>query len=77
MSFFYKQYKNIFASLLTSNIKEEVSMSKIKKYDSSIGASLYRDELDLSIFDEHFYKVILRRILDLKQEKESQKINSE
>ena len=30
----YKQYKNIFASLLTSNIKEEVSMAKIKKYNS-------------------------------------------
>ena len=36
---------------------------------------IFMNELDLSIFDEHFYKVILRRILDLKQEKESQKIN--
>ena len=32
----YKQYKNIFASLLTSNIKEEVSMAKIKKYNRDI-----------------------------------------
>ena len=38
---------------------------------------IFINELDLSIFDEYFYKVILRRILDLKQKKESQKINSE
>ena len=38
---------------------------------------IFTNELDLSIFDEHFYKVILRRILDLKQKKKSQKINSE
>lgn len=38
---------------------------------------IFTNELDLSIFDEYFYKVILKRILDLKQEKESQKINSE
>lgn len=36
---------------------------------------IFTNKLDLSIFDEHFYKVILRRILDIKQEKESQKIN--
>jgi len=36
---------------------------------------IFTNELDLYIFDENFYKVILRRILDLKQEKESQKIN--
>ena len=31
---------------------------------------IFTNELDLSIFDEHFYQVILRRILDLKQKKE-------
>ena len=37
---------------------------------------IFTNELDLSIFDEHFYKVILRRIFDLKQKKESQKNGS-
>lgn len=38
---------------------------------------IFTNELYLSIFDEYFYKVILKRILDLKQAKEAQKINSE
>lgn len=68
----YKQYKNIFASLLTSNIKEEVSMSKIKKYNSSIEASLYRDELDLSIYNNLVGTVnerisVLHKYYDLKK----------
>jgi len=68
----YKQYKNVFASLLTSNIKEEVSMAKIKKYSSSIEASLYRDELDLSIYDNLVSTVneridVLHKYYDLKK----------
>ena len=47
----YKQFKNVFASLITSNIKEEVSLAKIKKYNSSIEASMYHDELDISIYN--------------------------
>ena len=68
----YKQYKNIFASLLTSNIKEDVSMAKIKKYNSSIEASLYRDELDLSIYNNLVDTVnermgVLHKYYDLKK----------
>ena len=68
----YKQYKNVFASLLTSNIKEEVSMAKIKKYNSSIEASLYRDELDLSIYNNLVGTVnermdVLHKYYDLKK----------
>lgn len=68
----YKQFKNIFASLITSNIKEEVSMAKIKKYNSSIEASLYRDELDLSIYNNLVDTVndrvdILHKYYDLKK----------
>lgn len=73
----YKQFKNVFASLLTSNIKEEVSMAKIKKYPSSIEASLYSDELDLSIYNNlvdtinerisvlHDYYGLKKRVLSL------------
>lgn len=68
----YKQYKNIFASLLTSNIKEEVSMAKIKKYNSSIEASMYHDELDLSIYNNLVNTVnerigVLHKYYDLKK----------
>jgi len=68
----YKQYKNIYANLLTSNIKEEVSMAKIKKYNSSIEASLYRDELDESIYDNLVNTVnnrisVLHKYYDLKK----------
>jgi len=68
----YKQYKNIFANLLTSNIKEEVSMAKIKKYNSSIEASLYRDELEISIYNNLVATVnermdVLHKYYDLKK----------
>jgi len=75
----YKQYKNVYASLLTSNIKEEVSMAKIKKYNSSIEASMYRDELDLSIYNNlvntindrisvlHKYYDLKKKVLDISE----------
>ena len=47
----YKQYKNTFASLISSNIKEENSLAKVRNYKSAIDASLYHDELDISIHD--------------------------
>ena len=68
----YRQYKNVFASLLTSNIKEEVSMAKIKKYDSAMDASLYRDELDKTIYNNLVTTVndridVLHKYYDLKK----------
>lgn len=47
----YKQFRNVYASLISSNIKENVTMARIKKYSSSIEASLYKDELDTKIYD--------------------------
>lgn len=47
----YKQYKNVYASLISSNIKENSTLANIKKYSSSIEASLYKDELDTKIYD--------------------------
>jgi len=68
----YKQYKNVYANLLTSNIKEEVSMAKIKKYNSSIEASLYRDELDINIYNNLIDTIndkidVLHKYYDLKK----------
>ena len=47
----YKQYKNVFASLISSNIKEEEALAKIRKYDNAIEESLYHDELNIEIHD--------------------------
>ena len=68
----YKSFKNVFASLITSNIKEEVAMAKIKKYNSSIEASMYHDELDLSIYNNLLGTVnermsVLHKYYDLKK----------
>lgn len=73
----YCQYKNIFASLLVSNIKEEVSMARIKKYNNTLEASMYSDDLDVSIYDNlvntvnermdviHKYYDLKKKVLDL------------
>ena len=68
----YKQFKNVFASLITSNIKEETSIAKIKKYDSSIEASMYHDEIDVSVYDNLVTTVnnridVLHEYYDLKK----------
>ena len=47
----YKQYKNTFASLISSNIKEEESLAKIRNYKNAIDESLYHDELDIKVHD--------------------------
>ena len=47
----YKQYKNVFASLISSNIKEETVLATIRGYKSAIDESLYRDELNIQIHD--------------------------
>ncbi len=47
----YKQYKNVFANLISSNIKEEEAIAKIRKYDSAILESVYHDELDIRVHD--------------------------
>ena len=57
----YKQYKNVFASLITSNIKEEDALAKVRKYKDAIEASLYHDELNISIHD-NLVSVIRKRM---------------
>ena len=73
----YKQYKNVFASLITSNIKEEEALAKVRNYDNAIEASLYSDELDIQIHNNlvavirdkmevlHKYYGLKKRILKL------------
>ena len=47
----YKQYKNVFASLINSDIKENTVFAEIRGYKSAIDSFLYRDELDIKIHD--------------------------
>lgn len=47
----YKKFANTFSSLLASNIKEDTTMAKLRNYNSAIEASLYADEVDISIYD--------------------------
>ena len=73
----YKQYKNVFANLISSNVKEEEALAKIKKYDNAIEASMYRDELDIKVHDNlvsvirdkmdviHHYYALKKKVLQL------------
>ena len=69
----FNQYKNVYANLITSNIKEEVSISKIKKYKSALESATYHDELDESIYNNLIDVInnkmeILHKYYDLKKE---------
>ncbi len=73
----YKQYKNVFANLISSNVKEEETVAKIRKYDGAIEASVYHDELDITVHDNlvnvvrdrmnvlHRYYALKKKILNL------------
>ena len=68
----YKQYKNVFASLISANIKEDVCVAKIHKYSSAMEASLYHDELDSKIYNNLIDTVnrkidVLHRYYELKK----------
>ena len=47
----YKKYTNTFASLLSMNMKELTTMSKVSKYNSSIERSLFADEVPVSVYN--------------------------
>ena len=69
----YKQFINTFATTLYGNIKENITISKIKKYNSTIEWCLYPDEVDISIYNNLIKTVnnnldILFKYYDLKKE---------
>lgn len=68
----YKQYKNTFASLISNNINEEITISKIKKYNSAIECSLYKDEISIDVYNNLVLSVndgmnVLYKYYDLKK----------
>ena len=69
----YKQFINTFATTLYGNIKENITISRIKKYNSTIEWCLYPDEVDISIYDNLIKTInnnldILFKYYDLKKE---------
>lgn len=47
----YKKFSNTYASLISSNMKELSTLSKIYKYDSAIEMSLFKDDVSLDVYD--------------------------
>ncbi|MBR3161186.1 MAG: oligoendopeptidase F [Bacilli bacterium] len=70
----YKQFSNTFASTIYGNIKENITISKIRNYNSTIERSLFHDEVDVSIYNNLIDTVsdnlnILHKYYDFKKEK--------
>ena len=73
----YKQFKNVFANLIISNIKEETVLANIRGYNDAIEESLYRDELNKDVHNNlvsvirermdilHKYYELKKRVLKL------------
>ncbi len=69
----YKQFVNTFASTIKGNINENITISKLRKYNSVLEWCLYSDELDTKIYDNLIDTVsnnldILFKYYDLKKE---------
>jgi oligoendopeptidase F len=69
----YKQFINTFASTFYGNVKENMTISTIKKYDSFLECCLFSDDVDKSIYDGLIDVVsdnldVLFKYYDLKKE---------
>ncbi len=47
----YKKYANTFASLISTNMKELSTLSKIEKYGTAIEMSLFRDDVSIDVYN--------------------------
>lgn len=73
----YKKYINTFAATMAGNVKKDVFYASIRKYNSSLEASLFDDNVDVSVYDNlidtvhkrlealHRYVGIKKRLLGL------------
>ena len=69
----YKQFINTFASTLNGKVNENITRAKIRKYNSSLEAALFNDELTKEIYDNLIDTVsnnleVLFKYYDLKKE---------
>lgn len=75
----YQQFANTFASIISGAVKENVTLAKIRKYNSTIEWCLYADELDTSIYNNliesvsnnmevlYQYYALKKEVLNLKE----------
>jgi len=69
----YGNYKNTLASTFSGNVELLTSMAKIKKFNSSLEASLYPDNIDKSVYNNLIDTInkhldVLYKYYDLKKE---------
>ena len=69
----YGKYKNTLASTFSGNVELLTSMAKIKKFNSSLEASLYPDNIDVSVYNNLIETInknlnVLYKYYDLKKE---------
>ena len=69
----YKQFINTFASTLNGKVNENITRAKIRKYNSSLEAALFNDELTKEIYNNLIDTVsnnmdVLFKYYDLKKE---------
>lgn len=69
----YRQYGNTFAAMISGYVKERVTLSKIRGFDSSLQASVFRDEVTPDIYNNLIDTVeknlsVLFRYYDVKRE---------
>jgi len=75
----YKQFKNVYANLISSSVKEEVTLAKIRGYNSSLEKSLYKDEVNIQVYNNlvdtvndnlevlHKYYLLKKEVLGLEE----------
>ena len=69
----YGNYKNTLASTFSGNVELLTSMAKIRKFNSSLEASLFSDNIDVSVYNNLIDTInkhmdVLYRYYDLKKE---------
>lgn len=69
----YGKFKNTIASTFSGNVELLTSMAKIKKFNSSLEASLYPDNIDVSVYNNLIDTInkhmdVLYKYYDLKKE---------
>jgi oligoendopeptidase F len=73
----YKKYINTFASTMSGNVKKDIFYANTRKYNSSLEASLFDDNVDVSVYNNlietvhgrlgalHRYVAVKKRLLGL------------
>ncbi len=69
----YGQYRNTIAATLTAAVKRAVFYAKVRKYESARQASLFADNIDISVYDKliaavHDHLPLMHRYVSLRKQ---------